>query len=223
MTHTLRAQEAGLQCGAWPAAHQQEAPSLRRRPNALGPGTGRSAASPHRKELILLQPESCPLLTARLHTALHTTAGRASCRTFPPYPSPAGRRPVAPIGHVPATCSPHLTLPLLAAPCAVPQRDFSVSTCATCGMLYGRGLPEEERLHAAFHNAHAAAFRFPVSEDPRIADGGPGPRPRFATWPHSQAYCCTGEGELHGPAAAVAAAVPAASPKQLAHCIGCCR
>ncbi|GIL73544.1 hypothetical protein Vretifemale_3685 [Volvox reticuliferus] len=53
------------------------------------------------------------------------------------------------------------------------QRDFAVARCATCGMLYGKGLPEEDRLHDQFHNAHAVAFRFPgwVSERVVLHDG----------------------------------------------------
>ncbi|KAG2492782.1 hypothetical protein HYH03_008943 [Edaphochlamys debaryana] len=35
-------------------------------------------------------------------------------------------------------------------------------------MLYGKGLPEEERLHAAFHNSHATAFRFPGWSTERV-------------------------------------------------------
>ncbi|GLC45779.1 hypothetical protein PLESTM_001779000 [Pleodorina starrii] len=40
------------------------------------------------------------------------------------------------------------------------QRNFGFATCAVCGMMYGKGLPEEERLHDQFHNAHTAAFKF---------------------------------------------------------------
>lgn len=47
-----------------------------------------------------------------------------------------------------------------------PQRDFAVATCPTCGMMYGKGLAEEERLHDSFHNAHGAVFRFPVRAAP---------------------------------------------------------
>ncbi|GLI64654.1 hypothetical protein VaNZ11_007982, partial [Volvox africanus] len=56
------------------------------------------------------------------------------------------------------------------------QRDFAVARCATCGMLYSKGLREEDRLHDLFHNAHAMAFRFPgwVSERVVLHDGSGG-------------------------------------------------
>ncbi|GIL49588.1 hypothetical protein Vafri_5921, partial [Volvox africanus] len=56
------------------------------------------------------------------------------------------------------------------------QRDFAVARCATCGMLYGKGLQEEDRLHDQFHNAHAVAFRFPgwISERVVLHDGSGG-------------------------------------------------
>ncbi|PNH03551.1 N-acetyltransferase ESCO1 [Tetrabaena socialis] len=53
-------------------------------------------------------------------------------------------------------------------------RDFAVATCAVCGMMYGKGLPEEERLHDHFHNTQAAVFRFPGWTSERVLqrDGG---------------------------------------------------
>ncbi|KAG2433768.1 hypothetical protein HXX76_008129 [Chlamydomonas incerta] len=59
------------------------------------------------------------------------------------------------------------------------QRDFAVATCPTCGMMYGKGLAEEERLHDTFHNAHDTAFRFTGWVAERVVlrgegEGGPG-------------------------------------------------
>lgn len=54
-------------------------------------------------------------------------------------------------------------------PLTFTQRDFAAATCATCGMMYGKGLPEEERLHAQFHNASASTLRFTASTASNIS------------------------------------------------------
>lgn len=41
------------------------------------------------------------------------------------------------------------------------QRDFGASTCAVCGCVYMRGVEEDERAHAAVHDAYASGARFP--------------------------------------------------------------
>ena len=50
---------------------------------------------------------------------------------------------------------------LVADSCAA-QRDFGHATCVECGMLFAKGDPVDERMHATFHAASVAATPFRV-------------------------------------------------------------
>ncbi|KXZ53366.1 hypothetical protein GPECTOR_7g1262 [Gonium pectorale] len=98
-------------------------------------------------------------------------ARQARCDSRAPEdkPRPAAARTPAPPGGSTHGTQLHLDLG---------QRDFSFASCPGCGMLYGKGLPSEERLHEQFHNAHLAAFRFQGWSSERVVLRD-GPRSRL--------------------------------------------
>jgi hypothetical protein len=42
------------------------------------------------------------------------------------------------------------------------QRDFSCSTCPSCGLVYARGEETDEKLHASFHKSQLQGIQFRV-------------------------------------------------------------
>jgi hypothetical protein len=53
-------------------------------------------------------------------------------------------------------------------PAYVLQRDFGGSRCSVCGMLYTKGLEEDEKLHKAYHQGAVQGLKFQVSAASRL-------------------------------------------------------
>ncbi|CAK9872661.1 unnamed protein product [Sphagnum jensenii] len=49
------------------------------------------------------------------------------------------------------------------------QRDFSCSTCPSCGLVYARGEETDEKLHASFHRSQLQGIQFRGWQHERVA------------------------------------------------------
>ena len=49
------------------------------------------------------------------------------------------------------------------------QKDFDSTPCPTCGMLYQRGVEEEEHVHKTYHHRHfTTELMFPGWKNERV-------------------------------------------------------